>query len=867
MSPAIPVHCAVAVKVLRSSVTDGRLAAARFEREARAVAALNHPHICAIYDVGEDQGHHFLVMELLMGEALEQRLAAGPFELPALLEHGAALADALATAHGQGLIHRDLKPGNIFITTGGQVKLLDFGLAKAVDPANATTLTADATDAGIVPGTVAYMSPEQLRGLSLDQRTDLFSLGLVLYEMATGRRAFTGSTGHLVAAAILDKEPPRLREVRPDLPVEFEHTVLKAVEKDRELRYQSAAELRADLKRLQRETATRAPGQPADAKPSGTLSSLPSRAVEQPTASSDTAVVVAVVRRHWRLAMALLVGLSALAVGAMVLSQRRVPPQAPAQPFINLQVVPLTFSGDVRFPAISPDGRFAAFVRQGGLWVRQLSGDSAQKDILIVPRDTRGTLRQPTFTPDGNAIDFGAGDDHRDLWRVPLLGGTASLILKDVESAVGWAPDGQRFAFVRNKGLANDSSIVVADRNGANERVLATRHSPRMFCSARLPGSPVSRPAWSPDGRTIAVAAWRIGEVGGEMVLLDAETGVERRTISTNLAEADWLDAQHVLAGVSTPPAQQGLSSLDIATGQWTQVTHDLAMLQNFSLTADRATALATRTERRLGLWLGDEAGGDLRMLFDLDAAPREIAAVDDSGAVWYVTYDTTTSGSGTLYRTAPGTTEPSPIAKNVLDYAISADGGMIVLETDQNTLVRMNADGSGRATLVDRDAVGPSLTPDGRTVFFVRRGKAGGLMTVSVQGGTPRQVSEQLLLTQAKVSPAGDRLAFIVDGSEVVRVCDLPDCRNQRTLEIPTGGLTREFEWAPGGAGLAYSLNTDRQNLWVRPLDGGSPMPLTRFAKTDHPIQAFDWSVNGKYLVLQRGRFFDDLVLITGLR
>ena len=273
-------------------------------------------------------------------------------------------------------------------------------------------------------------------------------------------------------------------------------------------------------------------------------------------------------------------------------------------------------------------------------------------------------------------------------------------------------------------------------------------------------------------------------------------------------------------------------------------------MLQNFSLTADRATALATRTERRLGLWLGDEAGGDLRMLFDLDAAPREIAAVDDSGAVWYVTYDTTTSGSGTLYRTAPGTTEPSPIAKNVLDYAISADGGIIVLETDQNTLVRMNADGSGRATLVDRDAVGPSLTPDGRTVFFVRRGKAGGLMTVSVQGGTPRQVSEQLLDAPGE-SLAGGRSPGVhrrrERGGQGLRPAGLP----QPADAGDTDGWTDEgVRVGAGRRRTCLPLNTDRQNLWVRPLDGGSPMPLTRFAKTDHPFPGIrlvrQWEVPG---------------------
>ena len=238
-----------------------RLAAReRFKREAQAVAALQHPNICTIYDVGETaDGRAFIVMELLQGETLQQRIRRGPLDQPVLLEIGAALADALQAAHSAGIVHRDIKPANILLTSRGP-KILDFGLVKAdprVPPGDAAAAELETrallTDAGSAVGTLAYMSPEQLRGEEVDARTDLFSFGLVLYEMAAGRPAFAGSSA-VVGAAILHQQPTPLRTIRPDLPEGFEQVVLKALEKDRHLRYQTAADVRADLQRQKRST-------------------------------------------------------------------------------------------------------------------------------------------------------------------------------------------------------------------------------------------------------------------------------------------------------------------------------------------------------------------------------------------------------------------------------------------------------------------------------------------------------------------------------------------------------------------------------------------------------------------------------------
>jgi TolB-like protein len=257
-------HRPVALKFLPERVSSDAPALERFLREARAASALNHPNILTVYDVSEFEGHHFIATELLEGVTLAERLHAGPLSLDALLKLGTGIADALDAAHGKGIVHRDIKPGNVFVTARGEAKILDFGLAKVqgtgpaptpeVAPTQQETVGLDLTAPGAAVGTVAYMSPEQVRGEELDHRTDLFSLGVVLYEMATARRAFAGNTSGMVFDGILNKAPVPPLRLNPELPPELEQVIGKLLEKDRELRYQHASDLRADLARLRRDT-------------------------------------------------------------------------------------------------------------------------------------------------------------------------------------------------------------------------------------------------------------------------------------------------------------------------------------------------------------------------------------------------------------------------------------------------------------------------------------------------------------------------------------------------------------------------------------------------------------------------------------
>jgi len=378
----------VAVKVLSDILLTTPTALERFQREARTASALNHPNICTIFDVGSDPP--YLAMELLEGETVQQRLSRAPFEPTETIDCALAIADALDTAHTKGIIHRDIKPANIFMTARGP-KILDFGLAKtaAGSDNDAATRAADAmvTEAGTAIGTPAYMSPEQLRGEPLDRRTDLFSFGLVLYEIATGQPAFDGKTAAVISAAILNHQPRPPRDVRRSVPTRLAEITLKLLEKDPADRYQTAADLRADLRRAKRE--------------------LESGAIK----------VVAVrhrSRRHAAIGLVALVILALVAVAIYSLwplaRASGTPSTLSPAPANSFQLEQLTSSGNAAHPAISPDGRYVAYVQRDdtrySLWIRQTATTS---NVQIVAPEPGLPLLAPSVTPDGNFVDFIAG--------------------------------------------------------------------------------------------------------------------------------------------------------------------------------------------------------------------------------------------------------------------------------------------------------------------------------------------------------------------------------------------------------------------------------------------------------------------------
>src|SRR3984885_10383242 len=399
----------VALKFLPEDLARDPQALERFRREAKAASALNHPNICTIYDIGEDAGHTYLAMECLDGKTLKHSIGGRPLELKALLDLSIEIADALDAAHGKGIVHRDIKPANIFVTNRMHAKILDFGLAKQTRQASAHSLTGDATQGqfasgvrpedltspGIAVGTVAYMSPEQVRGKELDARTDLFSFGVVLYEMATGALPFRGDTSGVITDAILNRAPVAPVRLNPDVPSKLEDIINKALEKDRDLRYQHASEMRADLKRLRRDT------------DSGRISSSESGAVQglAPETVSSSASAVAVQpsvkpARTKYVLMAACLALLAVAFAAYHFGNGSNPPSGPAKIMQISQ-----WNKPMNDARLSPDGHSVAFVSPVGGIAQVFLMPTSGGEPLQITNDEADKYIQ-NFSPDGKEIYY-----------------------------------------------------------------------------------------------------------------------------------------------------------------------------------------------------------------------------------------------------------------------------------------------------------------------------------------------------------------------------------------------------------------------------------------------------------------------------
>jgi len=922
----------VAIKVLSRGLTAGAAAVERFQQEARAASALNHPHICTIHDIGT--APPFIAMELLEGETLQRRLIRGPLETRTLVETALQLSDALAAAHAAGILHRDIKPANIFLAAHGP-KILDFGLAKAAPDFSAAAASSHAwlqptrsahlplTDSGVTVGTVAYMSPEQLRGEHLDVRTDLFSAGLVLYEMATGRAAFSGSTSAVISAAILHDQPMSPRQLRPELPPALEHIILKALEKDRDLRYQSASEVRADLRRLKRESdpnrtawaaapaAASARVQPHGVRGDGaehpadrpddksavpTLpasaaggSDVPSdRSTPKADSSSDAQIAVALVKRHRGLAAvsALVVAL-VLAIGAYVVVFRKAQQAGLIGSLQDAKVVQLTRSGIAAQPSISADGKYVAYVENSGdeysLWIRQTVTTST---VRIVPPERGVLLAGPTPTPDGGYVDYlrsqASIGPFPDVWRVPFLGGMPRKLIDNVITPVGWSPDGRQMAFARADFGASSSFLIVAEADGSHERVLATRRLPAFYSGIFLPRNPILRPAWSPDGRTIALVG--ANETGGvlsiQVVFVDVATGAER-TVSYPSRGAGgglaWVDRASLLLTRAVPGSPGQLLQLSYPDGKFSPLTNDLTNYRGVSLTADRSSLATTRLESRTGLWMGDGAGHE----WSQTVPPAPLMLTATPSVAWAgdrVLYSTEAS----IARVAPGLTPPEPIVLNPGGGAPAAtsDGRLIVYVTNEtgreSGIWRVDGDGRAPRQLVDGNAFSPVITHDDRTVIFsaIRSDSPNSsLWAVSIDGGTPTPLVDNVIVGQdtVDVSPDGRSLFFgaLEDQKRPIGiVCDLPGCTNRRRVPVPGNASGPRVRWTPDGKSIAYiAAGQGARNLWVAPLDGSSPpRPFTSFTD-DYLISDFAWSRDGQRLAIARSRSTSDIVLFKGLR
>ena len=865
----------VALKLLPAQFGQDQERVRRFEREARAASALNHPNIITIYEIGESDDLHFIVTEYVEGHTLRQLMATARMPAEQTIDILKQIARALAAAHQADILHRDIKPENVMVRPDGLVKVLDFGLArisKRVAPSlDSQTLAQDRTLTipGAVMGTIGYMSPEQARGLTLDTRTDIFSLGVIFYELLSGHVPFSGATPSDVIAAILTIDPPPLTLFPPAL----QHVVSRALSKEREHRYQTSGELLADLEKLSR-----------DWEPVRTTDQVTSATDDREhNPASDEAITQRLfaarthshkLARYKRPALSVLLAVL-VAVGLAYAGKEFVRKFRPL-PFQTITATSLTHAGRALNVSLSPDEKYVAYVtKENGLFslsVRQIATGSV---IQFLPPG-KPELGDLAFSQDSNYLYYEAAGV---LYRAPSLGGAATQVLAGIASRWALAPNEKRLVYVRTNAAQGESALMISNLDGSDERKLATRKLSAHFY----------RLAWSPDSQVIAFVDRESPDLGFDTVrTISIADGTEKLITPrrwSRIRDIAWLPAEQGWLISASDQRVGRIWHLPKGGGEARQITFDASHYDKISLVATGKSLAAITNDASDSLWVsptGDASQARRLMtgrndFYDVRWTPDGKLIFTNhwgTGAnemIHRVIITMNADGSDLKQLTAGTRAHNQPL--------VSPDGRYIVSTRDArperlSNLWRFNADGSKPVQLTYGDTDHrPSWSLDSRWVVYLSTDRAskGTVWRVSAEGGTPEQLTT-VNSGAPVVSPDGQWIACALKEAEDKpwRLALIPFVGGPptRTFELPAElhrNAIAGMRWMPDGRALAYRKITDGAvNLWRQPIDGGTPTPITDF-KTDG-LRGFDWSRDGK-LVFDQAELMGYVVLLRDLK
>lgn len=851
----------IALKILPADVSGDRRKLNRFMQEARLVANLNHPNICTIYEVGETSETPFLAMELIEGETLTDLIKNRSLDLSEVLRIATQIADALDEAHRHKIIHRDIKSSNVLVNRRGQAKLLDFGLAKTIaEEVLEQDITRAKTEEGMLIGTVQYMSPEHALGKKLDERTDLWSLGVLLYEMSCGEMPFKAATQAGVFDEILNKPPAAPRELNAEIPPEFEQIILKLLEKDRDLRYQTASDLRADLKRLRRSL-----GETSD---SGEFAKTPTAEVSRSLKTAETQPATA---NFFKIALATFIALAVF--GGIIYAVYRFSNAAPPNlSFSDAKPSRLTNLGRVYDAVIAPDGKFAAYVTDDGarqtLWIKQTTTGSTVQ--IGAPQEVM--YQGLAISPDGDWVYYNVWDKKSvgQIFRVPVLGGNPQKIVHDCMPGISISPDGSRLLYIRSDDRLHKFRLLTASANGTDEKEIPTPDYVYMGAAV-----------WSPDGKTIGVST----------TYSDTEQRVlEIREIDTdgNEIKKIWADRdnKYQLNSFAWLPEKRGIVAslqlvrefqaqiweINYADAQMKQITKEFNGYNSLSISADGKNLLAVQRDFLASIWnapaddttqakritegnvegIGLDVTDDNRIVYS--------SGITGNLELWSMNAD----GSNKNQMTFDGVLKLNPCVSNPSKTIVYN-----IVGNDAGGVARMDFDGKNQKIIEGIWSI--YCASDSPYIFYFSSldGKNASLFYDTADRTNQRLITDKPIRSFAP-SPDGKRVAYIYweaekrsYASEIIEL----ETGKIKPFEIPITAVQKysdsqfTLRFTPDNKNLSFVNDENNfSNVWLLPLDGGKPRRLTNFK--ENYIYTFEWTRDAKNLILTRVTASNDAVL-----